>query len=189
MLATLARLVSGQPAGLLRHLALYGTLVQAETGYAAQRLARRLVLAVAALLLLGCGVTLAGVSGLLAAAGLATGTPAAFWWIPGLVLAAALVAGWLAARAETVAPYASLRQQLAADAVWLAQAAETPDEPAASHTSAGTHAAAGSAASPAGATPAARPNGSRGAGAPGTTADAAFDAAADAASATSAASA
>ena len=81
-----------------------------------------------------------------------------------------------------------LRQQLAADAVWLVQAAETPDEPAASHTSAGTHAAAGSAASPAGATPAARPNGSRGAGAPGTTADAAFDAAADAASATSAAS-
>jgi len=67
-------------------------------------------------LLLACGVMLAGVAALLTAAGLATGTPAAFWWIPGLVLATALVTGWLAARAETVAPYASLRQQLAGPA-------------------------------------------------------------------------
>ncbi|MBL8347102.1 MAG: hypothetical protein JNN03_16805 [Rubrivivax sp.] len=146
MLATFARLVTGQPSGLLRHLALYGTLVQAETGYAAQRLARRVALGIAALLLLGCAVTLAGVAALLASAGLAAGTPAAFWWIPGLALAAALVTGWLAARAEPVPPYASLRQQLAADAGWLVQAAEPVHEPAASPVTAGTPAAAAPAA-------------------------------------------
>lgn len=131
MIATLARLVSGQPEGVLRHLALYGTLVQAETSDAAQRLARRIALGVAALLLLCCGVTLAGVAGLLAAAGLVAAPPAVYWVIPGLPLAAAMLAGWLAARAEPVPAYTHLRQQLAIDVRWLARGTEAPDESAA----------------------------------------------------------
>lgn len=130
MLAALVRLVSGQPEGVLRHLALYGTLVQAETGYAAHQLVRRVVLGLASLMLLGCGLTLAGVAALLAASGLVAGLPTAFWAIPGSVLAAALVLGWSARRAAAVPPYASLRQQLAADAGWLVHSAETSDEPA-----------------------------------------------------------
>lgn len=169
MLAAFARLATGQPAGLLRHLALYGTLVQAETGYAAQCLVRRVALGLAALLLMACGVTLAGVAGLLAAAGLAADTPAAFWWIPGLVLAAAAVAGGFAARAEPVPPYASLRQQLAADAGWLAQATETSDEPPASFGPPGPSSAS-SAPSPSGppepSGPSAPPAGTPGAAAP-----------------------
>lgn len=136
MLAALTRLLTGQPEGVLRHLALYGALVQAETGYAAQHLARRAAFAVVALILLGCGVTLAGVAALLVAAGLVVAAPVAFWAIPGLVLAAALVAGWLATREASVPPYDSLRRQLAADAGWLAQA--TSGEPAGASDATGT---------------------------------------------------
>jgi len=147
VLAALVRLVSGQPEGVLRHLALYGALVQAETGYAAQLLMRRAALGLVALVLLACGLTLCGVAALLVAGGLVASPTPAFWAIPAGVLASALIAAGLAARTARVPPYASLRRQLAADAGWLAPSAETSDEPAPAPTPASTPAStAGSAA-------------------------------------------
>jgi len=127
MLASIAALLSGQSTRLLGHLQLYGDLVSAEATLATRQLLQRMALTVIAVELLACGITLAGVAVLVAALASAASNPLApwaiwsLWVVPAAPLLVALLV-WLKLRqGPPLAPFATLRKQVAADAQWLAE--------------------------------------------------------------------
>jgi cytochrome bd-type quinol oxidase subunit 2 len=121
MLASIAALLSGHPARVLGHLQLYGDLMSAEAAHATRELLQRVIYIVLAVELLACGITLAGVAFLLAATVTGASGHWALWAVPAVPLIGALLA-WLKLReGPPLAPFSTLRQQVASDAQWLAE--------------------------------------------------------------------
>ena len=124
MLASLAALVSHHPARLFGHLQLYGDLMSAETAHAMRHLLHRLTYVVLAVELAACAVMLTGVATMLAIT-VADGGSWTLWLVPALPAVGALLA-WLKLRDDAaLAPFATLRRQVAADAEWLAHRERT----------------------------------------------------------------
>jgi hypothetical protein len=120
MLASIAALITGQPARVLGHLQLYGDLVSAEAAHVTRKVLQRAVYVVLAVELLVCGVTLAGVAILLGVTLTGSGGLWVLWLVPAVPLIAAVVV-WIKVREEPqLAPFSTLRRQVAADAQWLA---------------------------------------------------------------------
>ena len=118
------RLVT-QPGLFAEHAGAYAELAAAEAQQLGAHWKRQLLLAAAAGLCALVGLLLAGMAVLLAAAVPATSMPAAWalWVVPALPLAAAASAGALLWRMQSVAAFAVLRGQIAADALLLDEVA------------------------------------------------------------------
>lgn len=113
-----SRLVS-DPSLAIEHARRYAALTEAELAYAGRCWQRRLLAAVAAVVLLAGGVMLAGVALLIAQGpGAQAGWQAGvgFWAVPLLPLALGAVAMRIALRPAHPAPFDTLRAQLAQDA-------------------------------------------------------------------------
>ena len=121
MLASLATLVSSHPARLLGHLQLYGDLMSAEAAYALRQLLNRLVYVVLAVELLACAVTLGGIAVVLAVTVSGASGHWALWVVPALPLVGAALAALKLRGGVSPPPFSTLRQQVAADAQWLAE--------------------------------------------------------------------
>ena len=120
MLASLAALVSGQPARLLGHLQLYGDLMSAEAAHATREVLQRVVYIVLAVELLACAVTLGGVAVFLGATVSGASGHWVLWAVPAVPLIGAVLA-WLKLReGAALQPFSTLRRQVAADAQLLA---------------------------------------------------------------------
>jgi hypothetical protein len=129
MLASLAALVSNHPAQIVGHLQLYGDLVSAETAHAMRQFMHRFAYVVLAVELLACAVVLGGVAVLLGATISGAADHWALWAVPAAPLIGALLA-WLKLRdGLVVEPFLTLRQQVAADARWLAKRADEGNDP------------------------------------------------------------
>lgn len=118
------RLVT-QPGLFAEHAGAYAELAAAEAQQLAWRWKRQLLLAAAAGLCALVGLVLAGMAVLLAAAVPTAAMPAAFalWVVPAVPLLAAAGAGALLWRMQSVAAFALLRGQIAADARLLEEVA------------------------------------------------------------------
>ena len=118
------RLVT-QPGLFAEHAGAYAELAAAEALQLSERLKRQLLLALTAAVCGLSGVGLAGVAAMLAAALPFDSMPApwALWAVPAVPLAAAAVCGWQLWRMQSVAAFALLRSQFAADVQLLAEVA------------------------------------------------------------------
>ena len=116
------RLVT-QPGLFAEHAGAYAELAVAEALQLSARLKRQLLLSLTAAVCGLLGVGLAGVAAMLAAALPFDSMPApwALWAVPALPLAAAAACGWQLWRMQSVAAFALLRSQFAADAQLLAE--------------------------------------------------------------------
>jgi hypothetical protein len=117
----LLTLATSRPQLLVDHAAAYAELASAELGWASARIKRQAVLAVAATLLLGLALVLAGVAGLLWASVPVASMPApwALWALPLAPALLALVCTLISKSGEPAQAFEKLKLQARTDlALW-----------------------------------------------------------------------